>query len=161
MADLMRRTFTVTLEATVSVCAIDDELVAATHRGFNNDALANDPDRPEWIARDRRLLAALLERPDLVSDLLRRHVASSLSGLYVRDDSLEGAGLTTEAEGQMLEGLQAVLPSDDQQFYHDVWKEGYFYDNTSYFQGAFSTRLTRVRIHEAEGAAGELARGDG
>jgi len=38
--------------------------------------------------------------------------------------------------------------------YHELCEDGYFFDNTSYFQDAFSTRLAQVRIlgdHASDG----------
>jgi hypothetical protein len=157
MAEVTQRTFRVTLDVTVTIRVIDDELIHATQEGFHNESLARDPIQRQHIARDRRLLAALLNTPDALTSYLIRKVGYSLDSIVPDDESLDAIMQRQLDDTAMVDALRTALPEDDFQFLRDVAAEGILYDNTSYFEEALTTRQGNVTIEElpAGGALGE------
>lgn len=140
--------FRVTLDVRVAVKQIDDEQAEHTKASFHNDALAQSDDTREELARDRRLLAALLQHPDALRALLIRHVAWTLSSPNPVDGSLEAAQGTKDSDSEMLEQLQSLLPPEDYAFLRDVAAEDILYDNTMFFQDSFSVTQHSLKIEQ-------------
>lgn len=72
MSELVRRTFRITLDVTVSVNEIDEALIMSREKYLHDSEQEQDPSRQESIARDRRLLAAVLNTPHVLEQVLGR-----------------------------------------------------------------------------------------
>ncbi len=148
MGELIERVFHVTLAVTVSIKAIDEELAAETKRRFNNDALASDPMTEENLARDRRLLSAVVGIPHALQSQLLRQVAWALDPLAPYDELITAFGASGSTDCQLIEQVRNILPAGDYQSLRDLCEEDVFYDNTSFYQAAFTTRVANFRLQD-------------
>ena len=146
MGELVTRIFRVTLEVTVTANEIDEELAAETKRRFNNDALARDPMTTDNLARDRRLLAAVVGTPEALRGELLRQVSWALDPLHPYDQVLAAFGASGLADTELIERLRTALIPDDYQGLRDLCDDEVFYDNTSFYQAAFTTRVANFRL---------------
>lgn len=140
------RTFRVTLDVTVRVQAIDEQLVATTKQRFHNPTLASDPSIEEEVARDRGLLVAVLSNAESLRAEVLRRVVWSLDEIYPSDDSLEQVKQQINSDLELVERLRDALPAEYYPFLHDVAEEGLLNDNTSFYQAAFTVEQSRVQI---------------
>lgn len=147
MPERSQQTFRITFDITVAVHDIDDALVTATHQGISNGAeIAQWPETPAAIQRDQRLLAALLQHPDLLTNVMRRFAAESLEHIHPDDQSLEELTASALDDGTLIERLRADLTYDDFTYLRHVCAQGAFFDNTTYFHEALTTHQVRFRL---------------
>ncbi|HEV8191688.1 MAG TPA: hypothetical protein VGP82_09420 [Ktedonobacterales bacterium] len=90
------------------------------------------------------------ERADALHALLVRHVAWTLSSPNPVDGSLEAAQGTKDSDSEMLEQLRPLLLPEDYAFLHDVAGEDLLYDNTMFFQDAFSVTQRSLKIEQID-----------
>jgi hypothetical protein len=145
VGELVRRTFQVTLDVTVCVNEIDDALIESLGKQFQ--FIAADQ-VAESIARDQRLLAAILRAPEVLRRVLIQQVANSVESIYPEDSTLKDVQSSNRANTQMVEDLSEALPPEDVAFHRGTCKEGLFYDNSSYFQEAFTTHQRHFAVRE-------------
>jgi hypothetical protein len=146
MAELVSRRFRVTLDVTVSVRAIDDALAEETRRRFNNDALARDPWTEQLLARDRRLLMALLSDSEALAGQLIRHVAWTLDPVQSTDQMLADLGGGHLSDAQLIGRLRPALSQEAYDELRVLCEEDVLYDNTTFYQDAFTTHVGNFRL---------------
>lgn len=139
MAELLRRTFRVTLDVTICVDEIDEALIKTHEKYLADPALAHDPRTLEGVARDRRLLAALLSAPHVLERVLTQRVADSAESIFPEDTSLKDLQTIDSKEQQMIEDLREALPAEDYEYHKGSCEVKLFYDNSVYFQDAITT----------------------
>jgi hypothetical protein len=144
---LAQQTFYLIVPVTVTVGALDDERVQATKKGFNNEALAADPSTQERVARDRRLLDALLVHPDELRRQLLRHVAWELDSIRRSDAILADLGHAEATDAALVESLAQILPPADVSLLRELCADDYFLDNTSFYQDAFEVEVGSVSLY--------------
>lgn len=148
MSELLRRTFRITLDVTVSVNEIDEAFIKSREKYLHDPEQAQDPSTQESIARDRRLLAAALNSPHVLEQVLIHRAADSLYSVCPEDQSLEELQTNDGAQTQMIEALREALPVEDYEFHRDTCEVGLFYDNSTYFQDAFTKQQHHVTVRE-------------
>jgi hypothetical protein len=148
MAELVRRTFRVTLDVTVSANEIDEALIKRHKKYFHDPAMANHPETLEAIARDRRLLATLLSSPHVLSRVLALRAADSLESIDPDDTPLADLQTSERTQAQMILDLREALSEEDYAFHKGSCDERVFYDNSMYFQDAFTARQFHVTLQE-------------
>jgi len=149
MTTLGRRTFRVTFDVTVSWRDIDQALVDEEHHHYaNGEHIAQWPETPDNVRRDRRLLFAVLQNPLALRRLLLRHVAESLEYIHPDDASIMDLLADAGDAADLLAEIQHHLLSDDYQYYQHAAQAGYFYENTTYFEAAITTAQTNFRVQE-------------
>jgi hypothetical protein len=148
VAELLRRTFRVTLEVTISVNEIDEALIKSHEKFFHDPALANDPSTLEYIARDRRLLAAVLQTPHVLERVLTQRVADSLESICPEDKTLDALQTIDRTEEQLIDDVRELLPAEDYEYHRGSCEVGVFYDNSTYFQDAFTTQQHDFAVQE-------------
>ncbi|HEX9412469.1 MAG TPA: DUF4259 domain-containing protein [Ktedonobacterales bacterium] len=92
---------------------IDEELAAETKRRFNNDALASDPMTEDNLARDRRLLSAVVGTPDALRSQLLHQVAWALDPLDPYDQVITAFGASDSTDCQLIEQVRDALLAGD------------------------------------------------
>ena len=150
MAEVASRTFRVSFEITVTLNEIDDALVARTKDGWNNPSLAAEPEVEEHIARERRLLAALIARPDVLRWEALRQIAWELDSIRRADQNIRDFGVTNDTDGALIEQLQDDLTPDDAEHFRDLVQADVFPDTASFFQAAFSTEIGSLSVADAD-----------
>jgi hypothetical protein len=154
-AELVRQTYFVAIPVTVTVTEIDDERVQALDERYHRAAAGADSSQSEEVARDRRLLAALLARPEALRRELLRHVAWKLDPIRDASDLRADLGLADATDAALIEALREDLPHDDVTFLHSLLEDDMVYENTTYYQDAFKTQVGRVALgDEADDATG-------
>jgi len=133
----------------VRVRDIDDALVEQhLSRIGNGDEVKRWPETPEMVARDRRLLHAVLAHPEQLLILLRRHALESTEYIHCEDGSLATLQSHQVSNGELIEQVRHALAFDDYQYYRDACKAGYFEDNADYYDAAFTTEQTGFQIQD-------------
>lgn len=141
--------FRVTFDIAISVSHINDALVDAAHHHYANaDQIAQYPETPLQIERNRHLLAALLRHPDVLHSMLARRAAESVEYIYPTDDSLEQLRTQTLDDLAIIEQVRDDLSADDYEYFHDACQEGYFYENTSYLEEAITVQQTTFQLED-------------
>ena len=146
----VRGVFRVTVQIEVGVGELDDDQVKKSLHWYGGRTPDTDPDLAEQVARDRRLLAALLRQPTALRDELVRNVVTELDPLRPSDDILEDIGGQALTDDRLLAQLTPLLPDGDVAFLQSCCEADLFYDNTTFFQQAFSTTVGRVEIDLVE-----------
>ena len=145
-----RGVFRITVQIEVAVESLDDDQVKKSLHWYGGRTPDTDPNLAEQVARDRRLLAALLRQPRALRDALLRNVVTGLDDLRPTDDILRDIGGQALTDDHLLAQLAPLLPADDVTFLQSCCEEDLFYDNTNFFQQAFSRTVDTVAIDLVE-----------
>jgi hypothetical protein len=141
--------FPVSFEVVVRVREIN-EAVAEEHRtAMNNPSLAADPMTAEMLERDRRLLAALRARPELLLRRAMREAAISIDYLAPADNSFEELCHAQMSDTDLIESLRDALPAGDVAHYRWLCEENAFYDSAGFFIDAFKVDQVRFTLGPA------------
>jgi hypothetical protein len=152
MSELAQATFRITFDVTVRVRDIDDQLVEQhLSRIGNGDEVARWPETPEMVARDRRLLHAILAHPEHLLSLLRRRALESTETIDCEDTSLDTLQTQQLTNSALVEAMRDALSLDDYHYYRDACEEGYFDDSSDYYYAAVATEQARFQIEDLTG----------
>ena len=140
-----------TIDFEVAVDSITEDTVHALAATYENrDEVASDPETWEWAARQRRLLHALVSRPDLLRRFVeaRAHMVASEEAGEWASDGLEG-GPVGEGGKREHDGFWAavdLLSAEDRAFFEDRYQSLDLYEATAAFDEAFDVYPTRVTL---------------
>ena len=145
-----RGLFRATVLIEVGVRDLDHTVVRETLKWYGGRTPDTDPNLAESLARDQRLLAALLRHPLALREELLRNVVTELDAIRPTDEILEDIGGQALTDDHLLTELAPTLPTADVTFFQGCCEDDVFYDNTTFFQQAFKTTVGKIAIELVE-----------
>lgn len=141
--------FRLTVDFEVAVHSITEDSVHDLAATFSNrDEVVADPNTWAWVARQQRLLHALVSSPGL----LRRYVearaqgaAAEEAGGWVFEEMERSADRGGEEDGAFW-GAVEMLREEDRAYFEATSDEGTLYESTTVFDSAFDAYPTGVTL---------------
>jgi hypothetical protein len=130
--------FPVTFQVIVRVHDIDEAAAEAHRNSMNNPALAADPSTAERLERDRRLLAAVRARPDLLLRRAKSEAVILIDYLSADDESVDDLRRAQISDAEFIEAVADGLPPADVEHYRELCADDAFDDNAGFFRDAFT-----------------------
>ena len=144
--------FQATIDFTVSIHRLDDAHVQRVLQFYGGRTPANDPDVAETLARDSRLIEALLRNKEARWHEALRRVIWDLDDVQPASDIESELGLQDRlTDRRVLDLLAPQLPANDVAHLSDCCDEDVFYDNTSFYQEALKTAVESIQITQVGG----------
>ena len=145
--------FRLTIDFEVAVRSITEDSVhdlAATF--LNRDEVVADPNTWAWVARQQRLLHALVSSPGL----LRRYVEARAQGAAAEEaggwvfEEMERIADRGGVEDGAFWGAVEMLREEDRAYFEAKSDEGTLYESTMVFDSAFDVDPTGVTLEEID-----------
>lgn len=152
---LRRFRFRLTIDFEVAVGSITEDTVHTLADAYENRSeVVSDPNTWAWVARQQRLLHALVSRPDLLRQFVEaraRVTASEEAGEWVSsaledESNATGVGLGDDGFWAAVD----LLSEEDRAFFGDRYGDPDLYESTSVFDGAFDAYPTHVALNVAD-----------
>jgi hypothetical protein len=139
--------FQATINFTVSVHRLDEARIQHVLQFYGGRTPANDPDVAETLARDTRLIEALLKNKEALRIEGLRRVIWSLDDVKAVKEIEQELGLQeTLTDQHVLDLLAPQLPTEDVTYLSVSCDEDVFYDNSSFYQEALKATVGSIQI---------------
>jgi hypothetical protein len=137
-AGALERRYRMTLDFRVLIGDIAEQDVAAGDGGDENEG-------QDYVARQRRLLRALLRDEAVLAEFMTYLVTDRLCG---HSDSELGRVFGVRPQEEMLEPVYSGMREDDAQFFREMREADIFWENTERMEMSFEVEWTGASLIE-------------